>query len=634
MDIEAVLREAIEHYEALGLTPDSNDKMTIVIDPTLPRPFLLEKGGVIKVRTRTLKDPDYATMGIFHEVAHFYSEAGGHTEEWGQAFEQAVSAARPELLDMAKSEIVRHYEVDAELEKDESGRHSTGGTTEMASKTGPSPELLKLLTDLGFSEQEALQYATRPWEAPPEAMAAMQEWQEEQGPVVGGREEGGQYLTPTEYEMAERLAAGEELSPEDQAVLAESPSEIQTAILSLAQSIAGEEQISFDWVYNNMQLQAGSLESNEAILSLMPMLEDIAGVDFDSEGKSEDELVVTISEFLARHSGNIMVQAAVAEWGRETGNYMSPSEQAFANLIGAGASAARAKTLQMVGAQFDINPQKLFEIWENSKGRVGPTEVFGGSVDIERIGVKKTPFQIAKEYREGLDLYEGSQVLAGIHVSDPELAAKLREDPYGMDSGELRRALDYLGQGVDDEGSGSSDPQLDWIKQRLAGGYQATASVDTGAVTEALNTLAQAWNLVGVEGVTASVARDVVAGAVARARASLPNPFGPIQSGVNVVDSVQNIEARIRQRLRQTGDYQDLFGQKDAAESEEEYVARFENRSQSVLGDDDSNVVRNAMRSGNVNAVYQQALLTDAGDASTRFQEILARNAQVLREML
>jgi hypothetical protein len=44
--------------------------------------------------------------------------------------------------------------------------------------------------------------------------------------------------------------------------------------------------------------------------------------------------------------------------------------------------------------------------------------------------------------------------------------------------------------------------------------------------------------------------------------------------------------------------------------------------------------VRNAMRTGNVNTIYQQGLNTPVGDSSTRFQEILARNAQVFRDML
>ena len=637
-----------------GASPDQDKPLKVVYSNDL-KGLAMYRDGVIYVSGKGADDwssLDALAPWIYHEVAHAYAQDksnGGHNEEWASVF---LPSVEEDLDQKAVGVVMNHFtkkypELDAEAALNHSGRHSTGGTVGMTHQ-----EAVQLLVDRGgWNPQEAERLVSGlvasgtvsgNTEGDIDPTSLQQYLPDEVDPRFepSSRRPSQTGRTESRTEQAEfsRLSEAVErnmvgaATAEDQEVVASSTEEdIAAAIAAITEE---RTEFNYDWVYNNLQLDPGSLDTTEALLSLIPQLEEIAGIEIDEEA---DDVEMQIKSILQRNHSNVMVQAAVAEWGRETGTYMTPAEQQFAGLMAQGVSAARAKTLQAVGQQFDIDPTQLWQIWENSKGKHGPNTVFGQSVP-DVVGVKKTPFQLAKDFKEGLDMYEGSNVLAALHASDPELAADLRNDPYGLDSGELQRALDFLGQGGTDGPEGavgaSSDPQINWIKTRLAGGYTATATVDSGAVKEAVQTLAQAWNLVGQEDVAASVASDVVAGAVARARAQLPNPFGPLKSGVNVIDSVENVEARIRQRLRGSGEYQELFGHKQAAESEEEYVSRFENRSQSVLGDDNSSVVRNAMRTGNVNSVYQQALHTEAGDSSTRFQEILARNAQVFRELL
>src|SRR5690606_8108435 len=317
-----------------------------------------------------------------------------------------------------------------------------------------------------------------------------------------------------------------------------------------------------------------------------------------------------------------------------------------------GMTQPRAISVARVADQFEIDPVELAQIWESSdevtarfvkrppknaatlyRETVGrsrgpvperPTREFTRSV-------KRPIMDVAASYKAGLALYNESRVLAAVHVNDPELARRLSNDPYGLDSGELRRVLDYIGGAEGKEG----DPQVSWILNRLAGAYEVTAEVDSEQVRNAVQTLADAWNLTGTDGVAAAIAGEMIADAIARARATLPNPFRQeLGSPVSVQETIQDITAHVKARFPQLPEYQELFAQMRPGESEEEYVRRFESESQRILGDDNAAAVRAGMRTGNINAIYQQALHAGHGDASTRFQQIIARNAEVFREFL
>jgi hypothetical protein len=434
-------------------------------------------------------------------------------------------------------------------------------------------------------------------------------------------------LLDRELQVVATRIDNEEPLTEGQQSLAE---EYRSEITRILDEIAAREAIgTYDWVYNTLQLRPGSLDADEALVQLWEHLAQLRIVDPLDE---PEDKALAVKELLARSPQNQAVQLAVFDWGQETGAYLPdqrvdgvPLREINAIAQRYGVTTARATTIGRLATERGVNPIELADVWYSQIKYLVPEAsgaVRGGLAPIT---------QVADSYKEGLNRYDQSQVLAAVHVFDPKLAAKLRSDPYSLDSGELQRVLKY----ADGAASQDGNPQITWIQQRLAGGYKVTDTVDTVAVREAIQTMADAWNLTGSEGIAASIAGELISAAVARARSQLPNPFGGIgDSPITIQDTMHDVSAHVRSRLREMPEYADLFAGMAPGESEEEYVSRFENRSQSVFGDDVPGAVRAGMRSGNVNTVYQQGLLTEAGEDSTRFQEIIARNARIFRELL
>lgn len=468
--------------------------------------------------------------------------------------------------------------------------------------------------------------------------------------------------------LAERARQGAVLGPEAMERLQEAvekdPTLLQGAddpvsqLLAVASQYGGVDEWNYDWVYNDpeLQLRPGVLQTEAALIQLWNHFEEFGVVE--PQELSDAAKASAVKEILARNPGNIAVRMAVNEWASEQ-NHRMPDHRVDGVSLGTiqvltklGMTQPRAISVARVADQFEIDPVELAQIWESSdevtarfvkrpmknaatlyKETVGrsrgpvperPTREFTRSV-------KRPIMDVAASYKAGLALYNESRVLAAVHVNDPVLARRLANDPYGLDSGELRRVLDYIGGAEGKEG----DPQVGWILNRLAGAYEVTAEVDSEQVRNAVQTLADAWNLTGTDGVAAAIAGEMIADAIARARATLPNPFRQeLGSPVSVQETIQDITAHVKARFRQLPEYQELFAQKREGESEEEYVRRFEAESQRILGDDNAAAVRAGMRTGNINAIYQQALHAGAGDASTRFQQIIARNAEVFREFL
>jgi hypothetical protein len=511
-------------------------------------------------------------------------------------------------------------------------------------------ELREQIKSLGYSEAEITRFLEDPANAPRDVVVLFEaHMQSTSGTVGPDTPEFGALSAEAAplaeasvqtQEIARKIASDQPLSEEELAIM-EGGGSIADTILAAAQELAiGEEQFNFDWVYNALQLTPGSLDTDKALAELWEHLVAV-GAAQEVEA-SEAEKALTVKEILARSPSNMAVQIAVLEWGQENKAY-TPDQRIdgvsmtdISALLEKGMRLSRAVSVGRAANQFDLNPVELAEIWEAQDA----THLGGSSMALERANAegrgvdqfrtRQPLLNTAVEYKAGLDMYNQSKLMAAVHVSDQELAKKLYANPYSLDSGELQRVLEYVGGAEGKE----SDPQISWVANRLAGGYKATATVDTESVRNAVQTLADAWNLTGSEGVAAALSGQLVADAVSQAQASLPNPFGPVGSPVSVQDSIQDVAAHVRARLREVPEYEALFGNKAAGESEEEYAARFENRSQSVLGDDVVGAVRAGMRSGNVNTIYQQGLNTEVGDSSTRFQELIARNARIFREML
>ena len=398
---------------------------------------------------------------------------------------------------------------------------------------------------------------------------------------------------------------------------------------------AGQEGARYDWVYQ--ALEVGSLDSNEALIRFYEIYTKIEKPQ--EILTNEDEIVVKAKDILSRGAGNPFVQIAVTSFGQESGNYIPTQMWDNINVLEIqemmdryGITSSRAIEIGHVAQQYDLEPLELAELWDNQdiEKLVGGETVFGG------VAAEKEDFRIlqrgltdtAQLFNTGLTLYDQSFMMASLHVQNPELAQRLRSDPYSLDALELREVLKAVGGGRE------GDPQVNWIQTRLAGGFRASAEVDKEAMRNAVQVLADGWNLTGTEGVVANLTAELVSQSIAAAEASLPNPFGPLARGVALTDVIQDRAAHVKRGLRETPEYKDLFQNLQGGESEEEFVRRFENRSQSILGDDVVGAVRNAMRTGNVNTIFQQGLNTPVGDSSTTFQEIIAKNAQVFRDML
>lgn len=472
-------------------------------------------------------------------------------------------------------------------------------------------------------------------------------WIEREESVMDPDEEQERF-SDVEISIRRKVEAGQQLSFEEMQIVRENPSILQgvdaepDAVQALHEALAtlpGLDEWNYDWVYNDpeLQLRPDVLGTEEALIQLWNHLEEFGVVE--PQELTDAEKASAVKEILARNPGNIAVRMAVNEWASEQNHRMPDHRidgvrlETIQVLTKLGMTQPRAISVARVADKFEIDPVELAEIWEASDEiTVGGWEgaAFESPGRIPR-SVKRPIMNVATRYKAGLALYNESKVLAAVHVNDPDLALRLSNDPYGLDSGELRRVLEYIGGAEGKEG----DPQVGWILNRLAGAYEVTAEVDSEQVRNAVQTLADAWNLTGTDGVAAAIAGEMIADAVARARATLPNPFRQeLGSPVNVEETIQDITAHVKARFRQLPEYRELFAQMRPGESEEEYVRRFESESQRILGDDNAAAVRAGMRTGNINAIYQQALHTGAGDASTRFQQIIARNAEVFREFL
>ncbi len=515
-------------------------------------------------------------------------------------------------------------------------------------------EIREALLEAGYSEEEIDGWLATPSTAPPEVQEIMSKSargasfvqgltdEELQAAAAAGEGLGGDSryrlgdVDSLVITAAEKIRRGEELSPEELKALGESPG-AEDRLDRLIDELGGDE-LAYNWVYRWVTM--GSLDSNEALIQFYESLIEINSQLELPEEATDAEKVETVKDLLARGRESTDILNALMDWGGQTGNYSATQKtDDVLNLDitkimeRLGVRWERATTVGRVAQANEIAPLALADIWGNygfKEGQIVPVtgeEQLGGDHrDFKKI--KRGLGDVARLYKQGLGLYDQSHLLAAIHISNPQLAQRLRDDPYSLDSGELQSALDYAGEGRE------GDPQMNWVKTRLAGGYRASGEVDKESMRNAVQVLADGWNLTGTEAVAAALTTELVSDAVARAQANLPNPFGPLEQGTKITDTIRDQAAAVKRRLRETGEYKELFEHLSSGESEEEFVRRFESRSEQVLGDDLVGVVRNAMRSGDPNAVFQQALHTPVGDTSTRFQEILARNAQVFRELL
>jgi len=309
----------------------------------------------------------------------------------------------------------------------------------------------------------------------------------------------------------------------------------------------------------------------------------------------------------------------------------------------------------------DIDPVAFGHAWSGFKERMTDSSYLGAAVrDIEETATtpanagaaeqiaratyasrKKSPYtgvgRLAREYRMALDKYGDSHLLAQVAVQAPNLAEKMYLDPWSLSRAELERVVDLVGGLENPDGTPRGDlatGQTDWMAMRLSG-VGETRAVDTMTANEAARTLAQSWGL-PVDDATLNTIASGFSGQLASTfRETLGNPFKPEQLGgeLTVEDIPTSPTAWAANALRQLPAYQRLYRGKTTQESEEQYYGRFASKAQSVLGDENPEVIQAAMSEGDTGEVARYALSSGIGWKSSTFQQRAASIAEMFRTM-
>jgi hypothetical protein len=241
---------------------------------------------------------------------------------------------------------------------------------------------------------------------------------------------------------------------------------------------------------------------------------------------------------------------------------------------------------------------------------------------------------IAQRISSGTERFDNDYV-ALVSAFDAPLAERLASSMFSLSREELERVNSIVGSSF--EGSA----QDTWVKNRLYGSSSSSGSFrDTGSIREAALSLAEAWNLPGVtDEIIDSIASGYNGQFAGIISGSVDNPFSreserPLYGGESGSETgVTGQDAFARQQLRGTDQYSQFFGNKPDGQSEEDYVSRFQNKSQSILGDNNPDAVRAGMKTGDPNSVFRNALSSGAGESSGRFQGRLASLAEAFRSM-
>ena len=235
-----------------------------------------------------------------------------------------------------------------------------------------------------------------------------------------------------------------------------------------------------------------------------------------------------------------------------------------------------------------------------------------------------------KQLEEGLKQYD-SPLLAMVFAHDPDLAQRMASQWYSLSADDIERIGSYVGD-IDalENMPGVRTSETAWLRSVMegAGNFQL---VDERSVLDAARTIVGSWNMTLGENQLQNLVGQWKS---AQARVmQAQNPFQRYSQALQQVDAPQDEAAFLRETLRSTGEYGQLFGNKSNAETEEEYVSRFANQSQEFLGDQNIDAVRAGMRSGDPRAVVGSAMASGDAYESSTFRRKMVRAADVFRSM-
>ena len=303
-------------------------------------------------------------------------------------------------------------------------------------------------------------------------------------------------------------------------------------------------------------------------------------------------------------------------------------------------------------ARGKIEPFQVPPIVDPTTGAVTPGQVLTGQpTNLDEIG---------RLVKAGLDEYGGDMAFAILHAVDPELASKVRNNPYALDTS----AIDQM-QGIlknyqyysSAEGTPKAPTSLAVMLQlQPSGEVVETRDTKPDVMRESFRNLYKLWFLqdpTDKELDTFSQHFDGELDAYQRSRLDLrKNPFeaevttpagqsaGPpaMSTATPGFDVAQpDVGVTARSYLRADDMYKRLFDHKPGGMTEEDYVQTFATQAAQTLGAAPGSLatgsIRAGMQSGNPQDVGRHALMTGGTDRSGTLSEKMARAGDIFRSL-
>ncbi len=312
-------------------------------------------------------------------------------------------------------------------------------------------------------------------------------------------------------------------------------------------------------------------------------------------------------------------------------------------------------------ARGKIEPVQTPDIVDPTTGAVIPGQLTGQTTNLD---------ETAQLIKAGLDEYGGDMAFAILHAVDPELASKVRNNPYALTTS----AIDQM-QGIlknyqyysSAEGTPKAPTSLAVMLQLQPSGEVAeTRDSNPDVIRESFRNLYKLWFLQDptdkeldafsahfdgeldayqrsrldarknpFDAETALVAGPSTGAGPANLRTSSPPSTATATPGFDVAQP--DVGTAGRSYLRADDMYKRLFDHKPGGLTEEDYVQAFTTQAAETLGAAHGSLatgsIRAGMQSGDPRDVGRHALMTGGADRSGTLSEKMSRAGEIFRSL-
>jgi hypothetical protein len=237
------------------------------------------------------------------------------------------------------------------------------------------------------------------------------------------------------------------------------------------------------------------------------------------------------------------------------------------------------------------------------------------------------------KFKEGLLMYQQNEAMAFIHSANPTLAAKLSGDPTKLTQADVKEKRRIIADGkftpevlsaMGYESLSLSDWD-DWyamqeeLKRQKEGGGRVRVKPDQDAIRQS-----------AIDMYRALFADDPSPG-------TLNTLVSSVSAAIANAADDQNIDvgAQLRKRLEANPQYAELYGERPAGMTEEEYMSQFKAASSQLLGSAvaaDPSAVRSGMRTGDTNTTIGAVAAGKTAWGNSSFLGRLANAGRVVSE--